>query len=143
MTASPAASADVQDVVIVGGGVCGTALLYCLSNYTNISSMTLIEKERDVALINSQKTSNSQTLHFGDIETNYTLEKAQKVNQAASLVKHYLLKHDPEQTVHSKYHKMVLGRGGRAVREAARSLSNVQDPLSRFADGRSPRDRPT
>lgn len=99
------------DVVIVGGGVCGTALLYCLSNYTNLQRIALIEKEADVALVNSQKTSNSQTLHFGDIETNYTLEKAERVNRGASLVKQYLLNGDPERVVYSKYHKMVLAVG--------------------------------
>ncbi|NJN31789.1 MAG: FAD-dependent oxidoreductase [Synechococcales cyanobacterium RM1_1_8] len=102
---------QVYDVAIIGGGVCGTALLYCLSNYTNLQAIALIEKEPDVALINSQKTSNSQTLHFGDIETNYSLAKAEGVNRAASLVKQYLLRQDPQQTIYSKYHKMVLAVG--------------------------------
>lgn len=101
----------VYEVAIIGGGISGTALLYSLTNYTNINRIVLIEKDRDVALVNSHKTSNSQTLHFGDIETNYTLEKAQKVNQAACLVKNYLLKNDPQQEIYSKYHKMVLGIG--------------------------------
>ena len=79
------------EVAIIGGGVCGTALLYTLTNYTNIKNIALIEKEADVALVNSFTNSNSQTLHFGDIETNYTLAKAQKVNAGASLVKNYLL----------------------------------------------------
>ncbi len=106
-----AACSAIYDVAIVGAGVCGTALLHCLSHYTNVQSVVLLEKEQDVALINSQKTNNSQTLHFGDIETNYTLEKATQVNRAASLVKHYILKHDPEQQTYSKYHKMVLAVG--------------------------------
>jgi len=101
----------VYDAAIVGGGVCGTALLYCLSNYTNLQRIALVEKESDVALINSQKTSNSQTLHFGDIETNYTLEKAERVNRAASLVKQYLLNGDSDRVIYSKYHKMVLAVG--------------------------------
>lgn len=101
----------VYEVAIIGGGISGTALLYSLSNYTNINRIVLIEKNHDVALVNSHKTSNSQTLHFGDIETNYTLEKAQKVNKAACLVKNYLLKNDPQQEIYSKYHKMVLGIG--------------------------------
>jgi malate dehydrogenase (quinone) len=86
---------SVYEVAIIGGGISGTALLYTLSNYTNINRIALIEKKPGIALGNSQKTSNSQTLHFGDIETNYTLEKAQKVNKAASLVKNYLLKMTP------------------------------------------------
>ena len=99
------------EVAIIGGGVCGTALLYTLTNYTNIKNIALIEKEADVALVNSFTNSNSQTLHFGDIETNYTLAKAQKVNAGASLVKNYLLTKDPKQEIYTKYHKMVLGVG--------------------------------
>ena len=102
---------NTYEVVIIGGGVCGTALLYTLSNYTNIKSIALIEKEADIALVNSFTNSNSQTLHFGDIETNYTLAKAQKVNKGASLVKNYLLNLDKQQQIHTKYHKMVLGVG--------------------------------
>ena len=103
------------DIVIVGGGVCGTALLYSLSKYTNIDKIALIEKESDVALINSYTNSNSQTLHFGDIETNYTLAKATKVNAGASLVKNYLLAQDKQQKIYTKYHKMVLGVGSEQV----------------------------
>ena len=108
------------EVAIVGGGVCGTALLYTLSNYTNIKSIVAIEKEADVASINSHTNSNSQTLHFGDIETNYTLEKAKKVNEGATLVKNYLLTKDREQKIYTKYHKMVLGVGA----EQANKLKN-------------------
>ena len=98
------------EVVIIGGGVCGAALLYTLSKYTNINQIALIEKEADIALINSYTNSNSQTLHFGDIETNYSLAKATKVNEGASLVKNYLLTGD-RLDIYTKYHKMVLGVG--------------------------------
>jgi malate dehydrogenase (quinone) len=101
----------IYDVVIVGGGVCGTALLYSLSHYTNVGKIALIEKNAEVALVNSKQSSNSQTLHFGDIETNYSLEKATKVNRAATMVQRYLLKHDVAQEIHTVYHKMVLAVG--------------------------------
>lgn len=101
----------IYEVAIIGGGISGTALLYTLSNYTNINSIALIEKNSEVALVNSHKTSNSQTLHFGDIETNYTLEKAQKVKKAANLVKNYILRNDPNKEIYSQYHKLVLGIG--------------------------------
>ena len=114
------ATQTVYEVAIIGAGVSGTALLYSLSNYTNINRIALIEKNLEVALVNSHRTSNSQTLHFGDIETNYTLEKAKKVNKAASLVKNYLLKNDPRQEIYSKYHKMVLAIG----KEQADQLRN-------------------
>jgi malate dehydrogenase (quinone) len=102
---------SIYEVAIIGGGISGTALLYVLSNYTNINRIALIEKNPEVALGNSHKTSNSQTLHFGDIETNYTLEKARKVKRAAGLVKNYILTNDPQQETYSKYHKMVLAIG--------------------------------
>jgi malate dehydrogenase (quinone) len=105
------------EVAIVGAGISGTALLYSLSRYTNIERILLIEKESEVGLCNSHKTMNSQTLHFGDIETNYTLEKARKVNRAATLVKNYLLRNDTEQKSYSKYHKMVLAIGKEQVAE--------------------------
>jgi len=106
---------NVYDVVIVGGGVCGTALLYSLSHYTNIGKVALIEKNEGVALVNSKLTNNSQTLHFGDIETNYSLEKATKVNRAASMVKRYVLAHDPQGEMHTLYHKMVMAVGAAEV----------------------------
>ena len=108
---------SIYEVAVVGGGISGTALLYSLSKYTNISRIVLIEKNQEVALVSSHKTSNSQTLHFGDIETNYTLEKAQKVKRAASLVKNYVLRNDFQQETYSKYHKMVLGVGKEQTEE--------------------------
>ena len=116
---------NTYEVVIIGGGVCGTALLYTLSNYTNIERIALIEKEADVALVNSFTNSNSQTLHFGDIETNYTLAKAEKVNAGASLVKNYLLTKDRQREIYTKYHKMVLGVG-------AEQVSKLQDRYQQF-----------
>jgi malate dehydrogenase (quinone) len=105
------------DIVIIGGGVCGTALLYTLSKYTNVNNIALIEKESDVALVNSYTNSNSQTLHFGDVETNYTLAKARQVKAGASLVKNYLLTQDRQQAIFTKYHKMVLGVGEQQVNQ--------------------------
>ncbi len=108
---------QIYEVIIIGGGVCGTGLLYTLSNYTNLKKIALIEKESDVALINSYTNSNSQTLHFGDIETNYTLAKATKVNAGASLVKNYLLTKDKQGNIYTKYHKMVLGVGKEQIEQ--------------------------
>ena len=47
------------DVLIVGGGVVGTALLYTLSKYTDIKSIGLIEKYSDFGLVNSASYNNS------------------------------------------------------------------------------------
>ena len=117
---------NTYEVVIIGGGVCGTALLYTLSNYTNVKSIALIEKEADIALVNSFTNSNSQTLHFGDIETNYILAKAEKVNKGASLVKNYLLTKDKQQQIYTKYHKMVLGVGEEQVNKLKERYQKFQ-----------------
>ena len=103
-----------HDVIIIGGGVSGTALLYTLSKYTNLKNIGLIEKYSDFGLVNSSPRMNSQTLHFGDIETNYTLEKAKKVKRYADMVKHYL-EHEKavrgNEGIFIKVPKMVLAVG--------------------------------
>ena len=98
------------DVAIIGGGVIGTGILYTLSKYTDIENIALIEKEKELAQGVSHKTNNSQTLHFGDIETNYDVEKSRKVKQDADLVKNYVHRHEDED-LYSKDHKMVLAVG--------------------------------
>jgi len=103
------------DLVIVGGGISGASLLYTTANFTDIDSIALIEKESEIAAINSHHTNNSQTLHFGDIETNYTLEKAEGVKTGAELLAGYLENHDPDREMHAKRSKMVLGVGEEEV----------------------------
>ncbi|MCL6268949.1 FAD-dependent oxidoreductase [Sansalvadorimonas sp. 2012CJ34-2] len=101
------------DVLIVGGGVSGTALLYELSRYTDLGRIGLIEKYDDFAKVNSKSSNNSQTIHCGDIETNYTLEKALKVKRTASMLVNYAksLPDDERDNIIFKYPKMVLGVG--------------------------------
>jgi malate dehydrogenase (quinone) len=106
------------DVLIVGGGVVGTALLYTLSKYTDIKNIGLIEKYSDFGLVNSASTKNSQTLHFGDIETNYTYEKAKSVKRMADMVMRYLENEKQSSDglkLFSKYSKMVLAVGKNQV----------------------------
>ena len=106
------------EVLIIGGGVVGTALLYTLSKYTDIKSIGLIEKYSDFGLVNSASMNNSQTLHFGDIETNYTYEKAKSVKLMADMVMKYLDNKEltvNEPKVFSKFSKMVLAVGKKQV----------------------------
>ncbi len=108
------------DVLIVGGGVVGTALLYTLSKYTDVKNVGLIEKYSDFGLVNSASYNNSQTLHFGDIETNYSIEKARSVKRMADMVMKYLENiKDPSEgkKIFSKYSKMVLAVGTNQVHE--------------------------
>jgi malate dehydrogenase (quinone) len=108
------------DVLIVGGGVVGTALLYTLSKYTDIKKIALIEKYSDFGLVNSASYNNSQTLHFGDIETNYSIDKARSVKSMADMVMKYLESEkdvSPGKKLFSKYSKMVLAVGASQVLE--------------------------
>jgi malate dehydrogenase (quinone) len=107
-----------HDVLIVGGGVSGTALLYVLSKYSDIRSIGIIEKYEDFGLVNSASTMNSQTLHFGDIETNYSLEKAKKVKKSADMVTRYLETEKARNSTEKlfiKVSKMVLAVGKEQV----------------------------
>jgi malate dehydrogenase (quinone) len=99
------------DVVIIGGGISGTALLYLLSRYTDLSHIALVEKCADIAALNSHGRNNSQTLHCGDIETNYTLEKALQVKAAAEMLVNYVDNVAGNDRILYKYPKMVLGVG--------------------------------
>lgn len=106
------------DVLIIGGGISGTALLYTLSKYTDLKNIGIVEKYSDFGLVNSASTMNSQTLHFGDIETNYTIEKARKVKRSADMVMRYLengKSTESNQRLFIKVPKMVLAVGKEQV----------------------------
>lgn len=105
------------DIVIVGGGVSGTALLYALSVYSNIGSILLIEKESEAGQINSKSNNNSQTLHVGDIETNYSSDKARQVKAAAGMVREYAMRLPQQERskVLFPVQKMVLAVGAEEV----------------------------
>jgi malate dehydrogenase (quinone) len=101
------------DVLIVGGGVCGTALLFELARYTDLGRIALVERYDQLARVNSRATNNSQTIHCGDIETNYTLEKAVKVKRTAEMIVHYAELLDPAVRERCVFRtpKMVLAVG--------------------------------
>lgn len=104
-----------HDVIIIGGGVSGTALLYLLAQYTDINNIMLFEKHGSIASVNSHARNNSQTLHCGDIETNYTLDKALQVQTSANMVLRYVQVLDNKNEIQYKYSKMVLGVGEKEV----------------------------
>ncbi len=101
---------DVLDVVVIGAGVSGAAQFFAMAKYTNLQNVVLLEKESDAGFINSHATSNSQTLHEGDIETNYTFEKAAAVKQKSAFVRHYVQTKEKE-GLFLRGPKMVLGIG--------------------------------
>lgn len=123
------------DVVIVGGGITGAALFYELSRYTDIKSVALLEKYEGVATLNSKGTSNSQTIHCGDIETNYTFEKAKKVKRTADMIAKYGLMHGYNEKFMFTGQKMAMGVGDvevEAIRERFEQFKELYPYLELF-----------
>ncbi len=117
---------QVFDLLIVGGGVTGSALLYVASRYTDIGHIGMLEKYAAPARVNSLHSNNSQTLHCGDIETNYSLDKALKVQRAARMVENYATAQPDIDHLIFRYPKMVLGVGANEcvkLRERFETLS--------------------
>ena len=101
----------IFDTAIVGGGVAGTSLLFTLAKYSDIKNIILFEKYEETSQLNSNPKSNSQTLHVGDIETNYTYEKAKTVKRSSSMVSNYIYNFDELDRVGFVREKMVLAVG--------------------------------
>lgn len=120
-------SSSQYDLLIIGGGVTGTALLYLAARYSDLEHVGLIEKYAAPARVNSLSSNNSQTLHRGDIETNYSLEKALKVKRAASMLENYAASQPDSHHIIFKYPKMVLGVG-REECEALRARYQIFKP---------------
>ncbi len=120
---------NTYDVVIVGGGASGTALLYTLSAYTNIKKVLLVEKYDRPAQVNSKASNNSQTLHVGDIETNYSLSKVKEVLPAAMMVAEYAesLPEDKRKKILFTVPKMVLGIGHHEVTVLEKRFSELRE----------------
>ncbi|HTM68685.1 MAG TPA: FAD-dependent oxidoreductase [Candidatus Binatia bacterium] len=122
-------STTSYDAVIVGGGVTGTAALFTLSRYTNLRRLLMVERRHAVAQVNSNVVNNSQTLHSGEIETNYDLKSALKVRAGADLVAGFIERHAPD--ICLRIHKMVLGVG---EAEAASIAGRYDAFLPEFPD---------
>lgn len=116
------------DVIIVGGGASGTAFFFALAKYSNITRLALVEKNEQLGAVNSNAHNNSQTLHTGDIETNYSLDKAKQVKPAAELVLGYTqtLPETERQTIIRSMPKMVLGVGATEVQELTTRFAGLK-----------------
>jgi len=104
------------EVIVIGGGISGSALFYEIAKYTDIKSVALLEKYDALATLNSKGTSNSQTIHCGDIETNYTVDKAKSVKRTAKMVEKYCLQYGYDNEFMFAHQKMAIGVGDEEVR---------------------------
>ena len=103
------------EVLIIGGGISGATLLYDLALHSDVQSMCLIEKYDHLDPLNSNAHSNSQTLHCGDIETNYNREKADHVRGGADMMLQFVNNGSGDPTLKRNYGKMLLGVGDEEV----------------------------
>ena len=103
------------EVVIVGGGISGAALAYELARYTDIKSICVLEKYEGIGTLNTKGSSNSQTIHFGDIETNYTLDKAKITRETGKMVEKYCLQYKLENEAMFSHQKMALAVGEKEI----------------------------
>ncbi|EZG45462.1 putative malate:quinone oxidoreductase [Gregarina niphandrodes] len=101
------------DVLIVGGGITGSALLYSLAEFTDLQKVLLIERRNAFAQVASGPNNNSQTIHCGDIETNYTIAKAAAVKRQANLLRNFVSKlpHGEQKVATAVMQKMAIGVG--------------------------------
>jgi malate dehydrogenase (quinone) len=109
------AASTHYDCIIVGGGVTGTALLYQLARFTDLKRLLLVERRERPAQASSHPRHNSQTIHCGDIETNYSPEQAAALKRTASMIVSYAAKlpaRERDRIIH-RMPKMVLGVGAR------------------------------
>lgn len=123
------------ELIIAGGGITGSALLYTLSHYTNLKSIALLEKHSGLGQANTSGLRNSQTLHFGDIETNYNLEKAKKVKIGASMVAKYLNRLPENNGIFLHSNSMILAIGDKEIKileERFKQFKDVYPDLKRI-----------
>jgi len=120
-------SDKIYDVVIVGGGISGAALFYELAKYTNVEKVCMLEKYEALATLNTKGTSNSQTIHVGDIETNYTLEKAKITKRTAKMIEKFCLQYGLENKIMFSHQKMALGVGKEEVEFITKRFNDFQE----------------
>ena len=118
---------EPYDVVIIGGGASGTSLLYTLAHYSTVSRVMLLEKYDKAGQVNSRASNNSQTLHVGDIETNYSLEKVRQVRPAALMLVRYaeMLSEEVRNTILFTMPKMVLAVGEHEVSVLEKRFADI------------------
>ena len=116
----------LYDVIIIGAGITGAATAFALTYLAGLKRVLILEKNQDVALVNSHTMANAQTLHGGDTETNFILEKALVMRDAEFLMAAFLEKHGAG--AFRKIFKMALGVG----RKEAEVIRNRFTLLKKF-----------
>jgi len=115
------------EVLIIGGGISGATLLYNLAVHSDVARICLIEKYDHLDPLNSNAHANSQTLHCGDIETNYSRDKAEHVRSGADMMLQFVNNASGDDSLKRNYGKMLLGVGESEVRFVKERFSTIAD----------------
>lgn len=107
------------DLCGIGVGISGAALNYQLSYVNGGIRSVFVERQPEVGQLNTHYTQNSQTLHVGDIESNYKdLNKIkQVVRDAGMLPSFFNLFPDETSGLYTNVGKMLMGVGDKEVKE--------------------------
>lgn len=108
---NPSILGGMLDFFIVGGGIVGNAMAYALS-FSNMAGM-LVEKYKDVALVNSNTDQNAQSLHGGPEEATFGFEKVMMMRVCEMLIGAFLEKFGGDAFMHLP--KMAFGVGDHEV----------------------------
>lgn len=96
-------------VAIIGAGVSAGGSAFMLG-FTNVKSVTAIEKDSSPGQENSNPRNNAQTSHDGSTETNYWLKKALIILIAAIALRLYVVRRNTP-GLYAKTNRMVLAVG--------------------------------
>lgn len=117
-----------SDVAIIWWWVTWSSLAYTLTAFTDVKKVVQLEKESSLGAVNSKSTHNSQTLHEGNIESNYNRAKAEKVSKKANILKKYLSNVLPaDSDVYAKHHKMLIAVGDKEVQTLKDRYETIKD----------------
>ena len=97
------------EVGVLGAGVTGIATVLTLILYTNVRSIVIFERRPGPAQVNSSRVNNSQTLHMGRAESNYTEAQAVAVSEDAQLVAGFVERFAPEAGQPMSTHMIAVG----------------------------------
>ncbi|KAF4746671.1 hypothetical protein FOZ63_017386 [Perkinsus olseni] len=127
------------DVAIIGGGISGCSLAWVLVRFTDINSVVVLERHNNVGRVCSHAKNNSQTLHRGDIETNYSIQKARRANAQAELLRRFtttVLEEPERDSCIFRMSKVCLGVGEEEQELLRQRYESFHEefPLMRFTE---------
>jgi len=128
------------DVVVIGAGVVGSATTFLLAEFTDVKSLAVVEKECGVAMVASDRRTNSQTRHPFGGELNYSLAKMRAIKRASDMIPRYVKsRYGGRRDILRQSSAMALAVGDEEVEELRRRYEDTVKPVfpsAQFTDRR-------